>query len=109
MERRDRHRPDDPFRVMILFDRGCCRSADPDPVAAHQDELLLTLLIEKCGLHLLAVLGSQHKDMTHFDPADNSQGFGAMRAGIAGLRIAKIRIAMRGEVAAGSHVYPMPV
>src|SRR5438128_3067492 len=109
MERRDRHRPDDPFRVMILFDRGCGRPADPDAVAAHQDELLLALLIEKCGFHFFTVLAPQHKDMAHFDPANNSQGLGASWAGITGVRVAEIRVALRGEVAVRSHVYPVPV
>ena len=74
MEGRDGNRPLDAFRIMILLNRSRSGSAHADSVTAHDRQLFLSLRIQEGGLHRLAVLCPQHKDMADFDALGRLQG-----------------------------------
>src|SRR5947199_8930308 len=109
MEGRNRRRPDGPLRVVVLLNSGRGGPSDTDPVAAHHDEPLLSLLVEVGGLHLLAVLGPEHEDVTDLDTAHDAQRFRAAGARVAGHRVPDVGVTVRREVAAGRYVHPVRV
>ena len=72
-ERRQSVRPDDALGVMVLLDGRRWQTGDADAVAAHLEGFGFAVFVQKRGVHGLAVLGAEVKNMTHFNAALDGQ------------------------------------
>lgn len=83
LERCDGARPDDALVIVVLLDGGGHRAADADAVAAHDERLLFTVLIEERRAHGLAVLRAEREDLAGLDAARHLERCAAVRARVA--------------------------
>ena len=96
-ERRDARRPDDAPVVVVLFDGRGGDARQADAVAAHDDGLLLAMLVEVRRAHRLRVLGPELEDVADLDDALALERRLALRAGVAGASVAEVREADAGR------------
>ena len=75
---------------MVLLDSGSHDSRYPNPVAAHGHRRWLAVFTQHDRVHGSTVFLTQLKDMTHFDPARDSQGAAIIRTGITFNHIAQV-------------------
>ena len=76
--------PADAVLVIVLLDDGGQRARDAHAVAAHDERLLLAVLVHEGGAHGLGVLRAQLEDLRDLDAAGGREGLAAVRAGVAG-------------------------
>ena len=89
-ERRDRVRPDDAARVVVLLDGRAEDARHADAVAAHLHQLRLAGLVEEGGVHRLAVLGAEVEHMADLDAALDGEHALAVGRRVAGDDVADV-------------------
>ena len=68
--------PNDAALVVVLLDRCCGQARDANAVATHFKGFGLAVFVEEGGVHGLGVLGTQVKNMAHFNaPLDGQHAF----------------------------------
>ena len=100
LRRSQRDRPDDAVVVVVLLHHGRKRAADAHAVAAHEEVLLLAVLVQIRGVHGAGILVAQLEDLGDLDAATAIQRGAAFRARVAGLRHAQVRPDIHLEVLA---------
>ena len=93
----------------MLLDGRRHRSADADAVAAHEERLLLAVLIKEGRAERLAVLRAELEDLSRLDASRDLNGRTAMRARIARRHQADICGEDIREIAHGIHTRIMHV
>ena len=83
-------RPEDAAVVVVLLYCGGDHPGDADAVAAHQQHLFATTLIQYPGIHRFAVLGAELEDVADLDAAPDQQFAAAVRTGVTGDHVAKV-------------------
>jgi hypothetical protein len=100
LERRDGNREADAVLVVVRLHDGCQTAADAQPVAAHDNRVLVALRVGEQRAHRLAVFRAELEDVPDFDAAYLLQhAFGVARRRVARLRDAQVRPNRFGEVA----------
>src|SRR2546425_8933522 len=85
--RRDRSRPLDALVVVMLLDDGRHRPRGTDAVAAHHEQLLLSVLVEIRRAERLAVERPQLEDVPELDGGFGDQLPAALRTAVARIRL----------------------
>ena len=88
--------------VVVLLNDGSERAGNTNAVAAHDERLLLTVLVHKGGTHGLGILGAQLEDLGDLDAASSGERLAAVRAGIAGHNSDQVGPLVDGKVALGA-------
>src|SRR6476659_4647964 len=105
--RRDRERPDDPVLVVVLLDHRSNRALEADPVRAHDERLLLAVLVDERRLERRGVTRAELEDVADLDRRRERERATAVRAGVALARGAQVGEA-RLEVAPGLGAAQVP-
>ena len=100
MKRRDVVRPEDALVVVALFNTCGHYAADADAIAAHLDDAVAAVLVQREYVHRLAVLGAQLEDVTYFDATGELQRALAVGTRIAFDDVAQVFNAGKGAIAA---------
>ena len=85
MRGRHRHRPNHAVFVVVLLDDGSQSTRHAHAVAAHDERLLLAVLVHERGAHGARVLVAKLEHLRHLDAARTLQLQAALRAAVAGL------------------------
>ena len=88
--------------VVVLLHDGSERAGHTNAVAAHDERLLLAVLVHKGGTHGLGILGAQLEDLRDLDAAGSGERLAAVRAGVAGDNGDQIGPLIDGKVALGA-------
>ena len=88
--------------VVVLLHDGSERAGHTNAVAAHDERLLLAVLVHKGGTHGLGILGAQLEDLGDLDAASSGERLAAVRAGIAGHNGYQVGPLVDGKVALGA-------
>ena len=88
--------------VVVLLHDGSERAGHTNAVAAHDERLLLAVLVHKGGTHGLGILGAQLEDLRDLDAAGSGERLAAVRAGVAGDNADQIGPLIDGKVALGA-------
>ena len=88
--------------VVVLLHDGSERARHTNAVAAHDERLLLAVLVHKGGTHGLGILGAQLEDLRDLDSAGSGERLAAVRAGVAGDNGDQIGPLIDGKVALGA-------
>src|SRR4051794_5294972 len=89
--RSDPGRPADPLLVEALLDERGHHARRPDALAAHDERLLLTVLVEERGAERLGVARVELEDVAHLDGRLELQSSAAHGARVAPGRLAQVR------------------
>src|SRR3954465_12296865 len=89
--RSDRRRPPDPVLVVALLDERGHHARRPDAVAAHDERLLLTVLVEERRAERLREARLELEDVAHLDRRLELQRSAAHRARVPPGRLAQVR------------------
>ena len=109
-KRRQRVRPDDAARVVVLLNRGGGQAGNADAVATHFHGLGLAVDVQKGGVHDPAVFGAKVKDLADLNAALNGQHAAAIGRQVARHHVADVvhHIGL-GQVPAPVHTADMKV
>ena len=88
--------------VVVLLHDGSERAGHTNAVAAHDERLLLAILVHKGGAHGLGILSAQLEDLRDLDTAGSGERLTAVRAGIAGNDGHQVGPLVDGKVALGA-------
>ena len=88
--------------VVVLLHDGSERAGHTNAVAAHDERLLLAVLVHKGGTHGLGILGAQLEDLRDLDATGSGERLAAVRAGVAGDNGDQIGPLIDGKVALGA-------
>ena len=85
MRRSHGHRPDHAVLIVVLLDDGGQGAGHAHAVAAHDERLLLAVLVHKGGVHGAGVLVAKLEHLRDLDAARALELHAALRAAVAGL------------------------
>ena len=88
--------------VVVLLHDGSERAGHTNAVAAHDERLLLAVLVHKGGTHSLGILGAKLEDLRDLDAAGSGERLAAVRAGVAGDDGDQVGPLVDGKVALGA-------